>query len=136
SAEMDVGHHGNDDGSAENDVEGIGTHAGNRETVLQDGQHQRTEEGTDYSAGTAGEQSPADHGGGDAHEHDFIATGERIDRADAKRIQHSGQSTEHAAHDKVADTNAMGLDADLARAGRVTARGNGMQAPAALAQHD
>src|SRR5699024_11463646 len=128
--------HGNDNGSAENDVEGVGTDAGDGEAVLENGQHQRAEESADYGARPTGQQRATDNGRGNTHEHDFVATGQRVDRADAKRIQHPGQTTQHAAHDKVADTHAIGLDADFRRPGGVTARGNRMQAPATLAEHN
>src|SRR5699024_438867 len=98
--------------------------------------HQSAEEGADDGARTTSEQRTANHGGGNAHEHDFVAAGQRIDRADTERIEYPGHAAKHAAHDEIADADTIGLDAHLGRAGRVTAGGDGMQAPAAFAEHN
>ncbi len=103
---------------------------------LQDAEHDRADQAAEDGARSAGQRGAADHAGGDGEEHVLGAAGERIGRGDAEGFEDAGEAAEQAGQHEVADLDAPDMDAGLARADGIAADGDGVQAPAGMAQHD
>src|SRR5215831_18740281 len=64
------------------------------------------------------------------------AAGQRVDRADAKCFEQSGQPAQGAGQHEIADFDAIDRDASLGSRDDVAANRSRVQAPARVAQHD
>src|SRR3954466_1975806 len=114
AADVDVDHHRDEDGHAEDEVEVVRIDALERQAVAQDAEEQRAEEGADGGTLPAGEQGAADDGRRHGAEHRLRgAGGIRRDRARARRLQDAHETGEDAADDEVADHGDPHVDAGL-----------------------
>src|SRR4051794_29431528 len=137
AADVDVDHHRDEDGHAEDEVEVVRIDALERQAVAQDAEEQRAEEGADGGTLPAGEQGAADDGRRHGAEHRLRgAGGIRRDRARARRLQDAHETGEDAADDEVADHGDPDVDAGLGGAMLVAADGDRVHAPPREVEQD
>src|SRR5206468_946593 len=133
---VDVEQHGAEDGRPQDDVEGEGVYADEGEAVAQHPQHGRADQPADDGAGAARQRRAPDYARSDRQEHDLVSAGLRVERGDAEALQDSGQAGEHASDDEVADLEPVDVDARFLCPDRVGAGGDGVEAPAGMAEYD